>query len=114
MARIRSTQAQIRGQIVRDEQLVSRNFYVVSFICIAITVIAILVFMFWAGGRWSGGTSSISPAIVPPAPPVVIVSPLVVPPLPPPSAPAAPRALSSEERAEKYKEELRRRYGVIP
>ena len=108
MARISTQQANLRGPIQRDEDLIAHPWFITLAVGASIGAIALLLWMFQAGAwserRWpsSGGRPASTSQVwtpVQPAQPTRV-----------PSAPS--RELTPEEKGEKLKQELRRQYGV--
>lgn len=96
MARINSVQGRIQGPINRDENLIAHSWFVVLVVGAIIGTFALLVWMFQIGA-WSERRGSTGTQAPPPATYTI-------------SAPS--REITAEEKAERYKEELRRQYGV--
>ena len=115
MARIRTTQANLRGPVVRDENLIAHSWFVTLVYGAVIGAIALLVWMFQAGAwserRWP--IQAPAPVVIQqqtPPPPVVYTQPPLAVHAPVPSAPAVvPDELSPEELDRRHTEYLHRR-----
>lgn len=119
MARIQTSQANLRGPVVRDENLIAHPWYVALVIGFSIAGVAVLLWAFQAGVWWA--TPAVSNELPPAQTAANSPQPVAVPPaaiqqdLPPavyasvPSVSAEPAELTPEELDRRHTEYLRRR-----
>lgn len=95
---------------VSDDRIIANALNLFYKIMVCVGGVAILIWILFGGFKLGRATASVgsdsSPTVVYQPSPVPILAPPMVQPAPP------PRELTPEERAEQYKEERRRQYGI--